>query len=568
MVAFLLVVAIPVFIVIMVLSMLFRREAIRIARERTEDSVARTAQNLDSEASSFAFFTSALLNDKSLQENAWLFTATENPEIRFQSGVELEKSVAWFFRFTSRVGTVLIFFKDGKQFHYSNYPTSSIDFEASRALIAENPNLIGEVWCLDSLQTLPGVTETPPIVSMAVRPSQKDSQRTNIESILVAFRVPLLENISKGQTTSGIHDYLLNGSGTVILASNKQFLGKSESELLEELSKQNLSISAKIPSTGWTLIEAIPLAQLTHTIDVITGWVYVSLLFVLFLFLAYTRSFFSSIIQPLHSLIDRMERVSTGDFSVQVDLNGIAEFRTLETTFNAMVRKIKELNDQVVEEQKERDKLENEALRYQLNPHFICNTLNSITLMASIAKVESIRKMTVALTKIMQKTLNDDDTVISLKKELENLESYVYIMTIRFGNSFSYHVEVDSSLLSYAIPTMLLQPLVENSILHGVRKKKNDGAIWLTIVEEHGLLRISVHDNGVGMSETTIRHLLDIPSAGKRGFNRIGMYNVSRRILLSYPEKGAFTVDSEMDKGTVVTLCIPKMHFVESVDHV
>jgi two-component system sensor histidine kinase YesM len=168
--------------------------------------------------------------------------------------------------------------------------------------------------------------------------------------------------------------------------------------------------------------------------------VYLALAIGTLLFVFYTQSFFSDIVNPLRSVIAQMGKVSDGDFSVRATVEGPAEFRALGSAFNVMVGRIDSLTRQIVAEQKERTKTEIEALRFQLNPHFICNTLNAIGMMASIAKVDSIKRMTGALTRIMRETLQADDTVFALEDELKNLESYVYIMKIRFGDSFEYQV--------------------------------------------------------------------------------------------------------------------------------
>jgi two-component system sensor histidine kinase YesM len=280
----------------------------------------------------------------------------------------------------------------------------------------------------------------------------------------------------------------------------------------------------------------------------------------------YTRFFFADIITPLHSVIDRMERVSTGDFSVRVTEKGPTEFRRLSSTFNSMVNKIAELTQQIKEEQKERTKVEIEALRYQLNPHFICNTLNTITMMASIAKVESIRRMTVAFTTVMQRTLNTDDMLVSLDSELRTLESYVYIMKIRFGDTFTYKVEVAPELMNMIIPTMLLQPLVENAILHGMRGRLG-GTVSVHAAIVGNYLKLEVRDDGVGMSMECRDSLFDAPRDGNRGFNRIGLYNVRRRILLSFPPPANLEVESYPGEGTVVTIIIPIITMATVKDH-
>ncbi len=194
--AFLLLVAVPVSCVILVISFMFRQEAVRIARERTTEAVERSAQALDAEALSFALFTSALVNDGVLQARARAYTSASDPEARYAAARDIEASIAWFFRITSRIGTVILFFDDGGSFVYTNYQTSGIDPEGARALCADPRQPDGEVWCLDDMEVLPTALEKPPVLSMAVRPRPGDAADSSIQAILVSFRIPALDAIA------------------------------------------------------------------------------------------------------------------------------------------------------------------------------------------------------------------------------------------------------------------------------------------------------------------------------------------------------------------------------------
>jgi len=373
--------------------------------------------------------------------------------------------------------------------------------------------------------------------------------------------------MAKNASNDGSEQFIVGRDGTILLSSDARTQELPFSSLEDQYLKKNLVLSSVIPTTGWTYYQSIPYASFTRSMEIIMRYAYIALGLVLVLFLAYTRTFFANIVNPLHSVINRMDRVAGGDFSVQVEETGSAEFLHLEKTFNSMVQKIKALTDQIVEGQKEVGRLENEALRYQLNPHFICNTLNSMTIMATIAKVDSLKQMSIALTKILQQTLNDNQTVATFEKEKEYLESYIYISSIRFGNRFTFETQFDKELEPYALPTMLLQPLVENSILHGMRGKEGQGSIIVTAQKYDEMVIIEVTDTGVGMSPAIRDHLFDAPSQGKRGFNRLGLFSVRRRLQLSYPRIGDLKVRSEEGEGTTITLTLPLLSIAQEVYH-
>ena len=564
MAAFLLLVAVPVICVISVIAFMFRQEAVRIAREQTTDAVIRAAQGLDAEALSFALFTSALVNDGVLQKRARAYTSAPDAEARYAASRDMETSIAWFFRITSRIGTVILFFPQGEHFVYTNYQMSGIDLESARTLCADPQRPDGEVWCIDDLEVLPSVLEKPPVLSMAVRPRPVDAENSGIESVLVSFRIPALDAIAAdaalGQEgPENGATLVVNRKGNVMLSDRNQLRDRSFKEVSTELEKRFLVIGSTVESIGWTFAEAIPLRSFTRNVDLMMRWVFAAFALVGILFVLYTRSFFGDIVNPLRAVISRMGRVSDGDFSVRAEETGPLEFRRLGSAFNLMVARIDELTRQIIAEQKERTRTEIEALRFQLNPHFICNTLNAIGMMASIAKADSIKHMTTALTRIMRETLSADDTVFSFEEEIKNLESYVYIMKIRFGDSFSFSTDIEDGLLQAGIPTMLLQPLVENAVLHGLRGRMPGGSIVIWAKREGDFVRVEVRDDGSGMDAERLASLFDGPREGGRGFNRIGLYNVRRRILLGFDPPCTLEVDSFPGAGTVVRIIIPML---------
>ena len=540
------------------------QEAVRIARERTSEAVARAARGLDAEALGFALFTSALVNDGVLQSRARAYISASDAEARYAAAREIETTIAWFFRITSRIGTVILFFPKGEHFVYTNYQMSGIDLEGARALCADPSKPDGEVWCIDGLEVLPSVLEKPPVLSMAVRPRPVDAENSGIESVLVSFRIPALDAIS-ANAASGDESpengatIVVNRAGTVMLSDRNPLKDRNFREVSAELERRSLVIGSTVESIGWTFAEAIPLRVFTRNVDLMMRWVFVAFALVGMLFVLYTRSFFGDIVNPLRTVIARMGKVSEGDFSVRAEETGPVEFRRLWAAFNLMVARIDKLTGQIIAEQKERTRTEIEALRFQLNPHFICNTLNAIGMMASIAKADSIKRMTTALTRIMRETLSADDTVFTFEEELKNLESYVYIMKIRFGDSFAFSTEIESGLLQAGIPTMLLQPLVENAVLHGLRGRMPGGSIVIWAEREGEFVRVEVRDDGVGMDSERLESLFDGPRDGGRGFNRIGLYNVRRRILLGFDPPCTLEVDSFPGAGTVVRIIIPML---------
>lgn len=551
MVAFLLILALPLFMIILSNSLFFRREAIRIARERSEEVTRLFAQSLNREAENYAFFTSALLNDLNLQEHARIFTSTEDNLARYQASQGLQAAVSWLFRFTTSIGSIFLFFDGDEYLQYSNDSSSALTEDIARLLVSQSTLQKGEVFCLDTLKI---TNKGQPVLTMIVQATDEISSWTNLQTILVSFQV---NPLTGSNPQDNVSEFLVGREGTVLYSTQLSAVGQPFSSLIEGFVPNHIVLSSAVPSTGWLYYQIIPYASLTHGLGIIMRFVYLALAISLLFFLLYTRSFFATIIRPLHAVIKRMDNVAQGDFSVQVQETGTAEFLHLERTFNSMVQRIKALTEELLRNQQEQSRLELEALRYRLNPHFILNTLNSMTIMAGIAKAEALKNMSKAMTHIMRQTLKDDSALISYAHEKEYLESYIYISSIRFGNRFSFVMHVDEKLAPYCLPTMLLQPLVENAILHGMRGKQGYGSIVVNARHHNDHAILTVEDNGVGMSAETLAGLFTVKREGTHGFNQIGLYAVKRRVNLAYPGIGDLTVTSTEGVGTMVILKLP-----------
>ncbi|MEJ5188140.1 MAG: histidine kinase [Breznakiellaceae bacterium] len=555
-VAFVFLVALPVALVLLFISFIFRTELIRIAQQQTSEAVTRTAQNLDTEAMNFALFTSALMNDEILQEQVKQFLYPQNSEQKYLAARGIEKSISWFFRITSRIGSVFLFFRDGGHFQYSNYPSDTIDYETIREICMDPRRADGEVWPLDTVSALPGAIEKPPVLSMVVRPRLADKKNSSISAILVSFRVPLLDSFLFSGQQNGATRILVNTQNKVILSDNKALYNQPYEIVKAGYTKSHIVIESPIEHTGWLFAEVIPIHFVTHRVDIMMRWVLGALFLIALLFGFYSRAFFSDIIKPLRAVILQMEEFAGGNFSVRVQETGPEEFRELGSSFNSMVNRIDELTKRIMQEQKEKARLEIEALRFQLNPHFICNTLTSINMMASLAKVEPIKKMTTALIRVVQETLLEEGTIVPIERELKNLESYVYIMRVRFGDTFTYEVQTKGDFQGIGIPTMLIQPLIENAILHGMRGR-NTGNIVLSITRNDPYLLITVQDDGNGIPFEKQEELFALQKDGKRGLNKIGLYNIRRRVVLSYEPPCDVSIESWPGEGTLVKILIP-----------
>lgn len=270
------------------------------------------------------------------------------------------------------------------------------------------------------------------------------------------------------------------------------------------------------------------------------------------------------ITRPIRKLSDTMEEFSEGNLEVRADVKGNAEVTLLSDKFNEMVLKIKNLMDKNIQKEKEQQEMQMKLLQSQINPHFLYNTLDSIIWMIQSKEYKGASEMVSALAKFFRISLNRGEDIITLQKELEHARQYLKIQNIRFQDKFEYIIEADERLYEYICPKLIIQPLVENAIYHGMEGMCGDGEIQIRLYEVKNQIQIDVIDNGEGMSQEQVEHILHHKvKSGSRG-SGIGVYNVNQRIGLYFGERYGVSIVSEIDEGTTVRITMPKVKKIES----
>jgi len=252
-------------------------------------------------------------------------------------------------------------------------------------------------------------------------------------------------------------------------------------------------------------------------------------------------------------LAKNMEQIERGDLSVTVTTTATDEIGSLIQKFGNMVHKLQDMINEVYKSKIAKQEYEMKALQAQINPHFFYNSLSLINSKAIIADQGDISEMAQLLSTFYRTTLNRGKDKISVRDELENTTSYIQIQRMMHTNSFDVHYEIEEEILKYSMINLLLQPLVENAINHGIDHKETPGRGVLTIVGkqvgDHLIFKVS--DNGCGIEKQTMDTLLTSKTQG------YGVQNVHLRVQLTYgPEYGLF-YESSME-GTTVILTIPK----------
>ena len=371
--------------------------------------------------------------------------------------------------------------------------------------------------------------------------------------------------------------FILDSSGSLIFAGDRY---QEASRLLKGLTSKEAGVYktafdaqgngrrqgytivvSDVEENGWKIVSCVRTARLTASYNQVTlaSILVISLLFLLFYL--FSRYFLGQIITPLHTVVEGMKEMEEGNLTVHVEPAGQSEIRTMIHSFNRMVRELKasiEENEQV---QQKKHQAEVRALQSQINPHFLVNTLNSIRFMAQVSKFDGIRKMAEALIKILSCSFRGSISFYTVREELDVLDSYLYLMKIRYSDGFEVVYDIDETCLDCKVPRLILQPIVENSIVHGLAEKEDDiGHLTVRLKASGDSLIFTVEDDGRGMTEEEIRQLLTPRERAEGDNTSIGVENVLSRLKLNFGSRYGIRMESQPGQYTKTILTIPLMN--------
>lgn len=320
------------------------------------------------------------------------------------------------------------------------------------------------------------------------------------------------------------------------------------------------AVVSSVEENGWKVVSMVSTSRLTAAYNRVMGISLLVISLLLLLFYLFSRYFLGEIITPLHSVMEGMKEMEEGNLTVHVEPAGQNEIRTMIHSFNRMVRELKASIEENERVQQKKHRAEVNALQSQINPHFLVNTLNSIRFMAQVSRFEGIRRMAEALIKILSCSFRGSISFYTVREELDVLDSYIYLMKIRYSDGFEVEYHIDQGCLDYKMPRLILQPIVENSIVHGLAEKEDDiGHLKISLKEEVESLLFTVEDDGRGMTQEEIEALLHPKEREEDDNTSIGIENVLGRLKLNFGERGQVWMESRIGRYTRTFLRIPKL---------
>lgn len=269
------------------------------------------------------------------------------------------------------------------------------------------------------------------------------------------------------------------------------------------------------------------------------------------------------IAKPMVKLGKLMERFMNGDMEVTIKLKRADEMGVLNRHFNEMTKRIRYLIEEVYQEQLISKDAQLKMLQAQINPHFLYNTLESINMLAKIYDVQDISDMVTSLGDLLRASFSKEKNRITIREELDYIKSYLFIQNIRYSNKFNFYYDVEDRILDYQIPKLLIQPIVENAIIHGLEEKDADANIQIKGYIGDGCLKIEIKDNGIGFTEFELKKIRAAIEDNQNNFHDeiastgLGLPNVDKRIKLIFGDVYGVYIESIFREGTVVLLKLP-----------
>lgn len=313
--------------------------------------------------------------------------------------------------------------------------------------------------------------------------------------------------------------------------------------------------------TNWRIVQLSSSRHVTEASSAII--LFSTILAAALLILMFLFSFIISneILLPIKRLANAMKKVGEMNIKMAVIPNSKNEISEIASGFNQMVDRIDHLFRQTIEIERQKRKSEIDMLKYQINPHFLYNTINSIRFSAMKHKDEITARMLVTLSRLLRNTLSHPSNVIALREEIQNMKDYISLQQLRYDHHLNVEYQIEEQTAHLLVPHMILQPIVENAIMHGLNHNLNTGAkaniILSSFLKNSTTLILSVHDNGIGIANQIIDNLLDHPSAVSSDSLRIGFVNIHKRIRLQYGEPYGIEIESASGFFTNVKIILP-----------
>ncbi len=414
-----------------------------------------------------------------------------------------------------------------------------------------------------------GAGENTELVLPVTRVMKDFSNMKNIAYIQVLLDgKSILNKIDQLKLGKTGHFFVVNKHGQIMIDANMEHINKTveNRDLYKHIvddtayefefqEKNTTYYGVKQPLVnGWTLIGIVPIKEITGKLTNIQSiTIFASIVFTM---VAIVIGVFAvnRVTKPIKILTEQMRLVGEGNFQIQTHIHSNDEIGLMSRQFNQMIHQIEQLMEQVKEEQSQKTEAELRAVKHRINPHFLFNTLSTIRWLVNFKQTDRANTALSALIRLLEASMGKTGTFITVKEELDIIEKFLAILQIRYDQTFHLELELETAVEDFFIPCMLLQPIVENAVFHGLVPKGTEGTLCIKGSRVEDGVKIEIQDNGVGFKQDILNQLNH--KADKiNSFIGIGLRHVYDSVRLYFASTSSVTIESDSN-GTTVTIVL------------
>ncbi len=315
--------------------------------------------------------------------------------------------------------------------------------------------------------------------------------------------------------------------------------------------------------TGWKTVSIQSFSQLDNKLSLIRNTTILLLCIVIVVSIIFATAFTIRTTKPILTLVKFMKEVGKGKLDMRLKRETqYEEIVVLNRGFNEMLDKINELIADSVQRQLLQKDAEYTALQAKMNPHFLYNTLQSISSLSILGRTQDIEMVTHSLREMLQYSLYKQNEMVRIQDELKSVQNYMRIQNIRYDGRLSYNIHADDGVQANIINKFVLQPIVENAIYHGLESKDGEWLIDISIANQSTHIRIEIKDNGVGMTEKRLQEVKGQLAYKELRSGRIGLMSIIDRMILKFGPQAKMDIESELGTGTTIILILPKLLYI------
>ena len=573
--SFVVLIIITVVIVGLPMANMMRNYVGETARGRTEQVLYHLEQSVDRTMGRIHRLSDQLAELERLRQ--FLSTGTpENPEATDTAEVEsfLNQRFAELVQIYDDVVALFAFEHSSTQ----PLPAESIRFVSSRGRFEFNEEqpLLEEAWYTGALEAEDGVVVTPPhlqnfikrnyiwVVSLSrLLHALPDAAPNGI--LLIDITIDEIKDICLRNSTDTHYYYIVDPAGALIFHPKDQLIhsGLFDEPIPQVLQGGNTTFGIHVdgreriytvrqePLSGWKIVAVTDIRNLyalfLPALGSLSAWIALGII----LLFTLSRLISTRVLEPIRYLRESIKQVEEGRFDISVPVSDYDEIGALAQDFNIMVKTIGNLLALNAEEHRKLRESDFKALQSQINPHFLYNTLDSIIWMTAKGRKDDVITMVSSLAKLLRRSLAAGDGLITLEEEYDHARQYCIIQKIRYRDQLICTFELPEECRQLPVPRLILQPLIENALYHGIENWNKGGRIGITAEKIGHTLTITVSDNGVGADISRLREILIGKTAGKIQTS-IGLKNISDRLGILFGEESKVDFRSRQDGLDVI----------------